>query len=74
MAFPRFAGLDRPGVGSWVYPFLRDAVVDREPTADAVLPASYDDASPEERVSIDRAVAAMVRELCGGEEVQHGLQ
>lgn len=67
MAFPYFAGLKRPHLGSWVWPFVRAAIVDREPAADATLPETYDHATPEERASIDRAVAAMVRELCGGE-------
>lgn len=74
MAFPYYLSLDGKGTEHVLYRALRGAIVDREPSADAVLPASYDDASPEERASIDRAVAAMVRELCGGEEVQHGLQ
>lgn len=64
-AFPRLAGLDRPRLGSWVWPFVRAAIVDREPSSEAVLPATYDDASPEERASIDRATEAMVHELCG---------
>lgn len=67
MAFPRFIALDQLGVASWVYPFLRSAIVDREPFADTVLPASYDDATPAERAAIERAVAAMSRELSGGE-------
>lgn len=66
-AFPNLPGLRRYGVESWVWPYLRAAIVDREPAADATLPETYDHATPEERASIDRAVAAMVRELCGGE-------
>lgn len=64
-AFPRFAGLDRPHLGSWVWPLVRASLVEREPAYDAVLPATYDDASTEERASIDRATEAMVQELCG---------
>lgn len=68
MAFPYFEGLKRPHLGSWVWPFVRAALVDREPSADAVLPSCYDAATPAQRVAIDRAVAAMVRELCDGGE------
>jgi len=66
VAFAYFTDpIDVRGLERVLYPVLRGVIVGCEPDADAVLPATYDDASPEERESITSALEAFTARLCG---------
>lgn len=58
------------GMESLLYPALRGVLVHREPDADAVLPATYADAAPEERATLDRLIESFVRILCEEPELR----
>ena len=72
MVFPYSLSLNVRGRESYLYPALRGVLVALDPSGDAVLPASYDDASREERATLDRILAALVRSLCEGPARQGG--